>query len=49
MMTVTFCFHEGIGAEGMDMLSTTARKESLNKGLCHQFLMDIQIVIAAID
>ena len=34
----------------MDTLcSKTARKESLNKGLCHQFLMDIQIVISAMD
>ena len=34
----------------MDTLcSKTARKESLSKGLCHQFLMDIQIVISAMD
>ena len=48
-MMVTFYLLEGIGAKGMDMLSTMVRKESLNKGLCHQFFMDIQIVIAAMD
>ena len=48
-MMVTFYLLEGIGAKGMDMFSTMVRKESLNKGLCHQFFMDIQIVIAAMD
>ena len=47
---VTLCFFEGMGLQGIDVLSKTARKESLNKGLSHQFLMDIiPIVIAALD
>ena len=46
---MVYCFLKGIGVMGHDMHSKMARKESLNKDLCHQFLMDVQIGIAAID